>query len=204
MTFKPVVVDVSHWNTVHDWTAVKTGGIEGVILKATESVGGIDPKHALWSAQVKDAGLMRGHYHFLRAGNGAGQADHFLSVAQPEAGDLVALDYEVREVGINDALAFLHRVEEKLGRKAVFYLGGADRFRVDPHDAYLAAHRLWHPQYGPVARIPKPWNKYWLWQYTGDGLGPAPHSVPGIAQGKGTDLSIYDGTPEQLAQEWAK
>ena len=37
-----------------------------------------------------------------------------------------------------------------------------------------------------------------------DGIGPGPHKVPGIPGANGQlDLNSYNGTPEQLATEWA-
>jgi hypothetical protein len=45
------------------------------------------------------------------------------------------------------------------------------------------------------------WQSFWLWQYTGDGSGPAPHAIDGCQ--KNIDISSYQGDPDQLAAEWA-
>jgi GH25 family lysozyme M1 (1,4-beta-N-acetylmuramidase) len=42
MKFNPVIVDLSHFDDVQDWNAVKKFGILGVINKATEGLGMID------------------------------------------------------------------------------------------------------------------------------------------------------------------
>lgn len=68
-------------------------------------------------------------------------------------------------------------------------------------DTFFAEHRLWLCQYGSVAKLPASWKKYWLWQYTGDGIGPEPHTIPGI-EGH-VDLNVYNGTFENLVTEWA-
>ena len=39
MQFNPVIVDLSHYDNVRDWDAVKAFGILGVINKATEGPG---------------------------------------------------------------------------------------------------------------------------------------------------------------------
>ena len=51
-------------------------------------------------------------------------------------------------------------------------------------------------------RHPLPWEKAWLWQYTGDGVGPLPHNVPGI--GRNMDINHYAGSDEELAARWAR
>jgi lysozyme len=205
MTIHPVVVDLSHHNTVTDWEAVKKFGILGVILKATEDLTHVDETYEQRRAEVEKLGLLEGSYHFLRPSDGVKQADHYLSVAQPSVKSLVALDYEIAGVPGRVARAFLGRIEEKLGRLAVLYYGGAVHGQLGT-DAFIASHRLWHPEYpkGIVPHhVPPPFKNYWLWQFTGDGLGPPPHQVPGIKSGKGADINTYDGTAEQLAKEWA-
>ncbi|MFZ1152332.1 MAG: GH25 family lysozyme [Xanthobacteraceae bacterium] len=67
-------------------------------------------------------------------------------------------------------------------------------------DGYLAAHRLWLAQYGPRPVTPRNWPSAWLWQFTGDGVGPKPHSVPGIV-GSGIDINSYEGDAVKLAAE---
>jgi len=47
MEFKPVIVDLSRFDDVQDWNAVKDFGILGVINKATEGLGMIDKTFAI-------------------------------------------------------------------------------------------------------------------------------------------------------------
>jgi hypothetical protein len=49
---------------------------------------------------------------------------------------------------------------------------------------------------------PRNWPSAWLWQFTGDGVGPKPHSVPGIVD-TGIDINHFDGDPVKLATEWS-
>jgi hypothetical protein len=73
--------------------------------------------------------------------------------------------------------------------------------------ALMAKRKFWLCEYGPVARMldivakPLPWVKPTLWQFTGDGIGPQPHGLPGIVT-QGIDLSSYAGTRDQLAKDW--
>jgi hypothetical protein len=45
------------------------------------------------------------------------------------------------------------------------------------------------------------WEKPWLWQFTGDGKGPAPHAIPGIQDNM--DISSFDGSDDDLAAQWS-
>jgi hypothetical protein len=40
-----------------------------------------------------------------------------------------------------------------------------------------------------------------LLQYTGDGVGPLPHTAPGLENG--ADLNAFDGTDDALRAAWA-
>jgi hypothetical protein len=48
--------------------------------------------------------------------------------------------------------------------------------------------------------MPHPWSAPTLVQYTGDGVGPPPHTVPGLE--RGADLNVFGGTRDQLAAVW--
>jgi lysozyme len=76
--------DLSHWNATVDFKALKAGGYEFVILKATEHTGYVDPTFiSRWPAAL-DAGLIVGSYHFFRSNyDGTAQADHHLDVIRP-------------------------------------------------------------------------------------------------------------------------
>ena len=210
MSMTPAVVDISHHNTVKDFGATKAAGIVGVIHKSSQGFAYPDTTYAPRRKMAAAAGLLWGAYHFGTGDNVATQVEWFLKNAQPDDKTLVALDFEdnrLSQMNIEQALEFLHLIEAKLGRKAALYSG--NRLKQTIGDlaladrAYIASHRLWLCQYGPVAHIPFPFTKWWLWQFTGDGVGPLPHNVPGIISGNnGLDINTYAGTAEQLAKEW--
>jgi hypothetical protein len=48
---------------------------------------------------------------------------------------------------------------------------------------------------------PLPWVEPTLWQFTGDGVGPMPHTMPGILT-KGIDINSFQGTRDDLVEAW--
>jgi GH25 family lysozyme M1 (1,4-beta-N-acetylmuramidase) len=71
------------------------GSAQFVGVKATEGAGWNDPNHARIVAEARRRGVKVMHYHFAWAEHSpVTEAIHFLSVAQPKPGDLVALDLE--------------------------------------------------------------------------------------------------------------
>jgi GH25 family lysozyme M1 (1,4-beta-N-acetylmuramidase) len=208
MKFNPVIVDLSHHDDVQDWNAVKAFGILGVINKATEGLGVVDKTYAVRRKPASDRGILYGAYHFLRPGDPIAQADQFLKVALKVANPdeiLLALDHEDRRVKLDKAKQFLQRVLDKTGRRAVLYSGFLIKEQLGRrHDAFLAEHRLWLSHFSTKPKCPPNWEAPWIIQFTGDGVGPQPHQVPGIRIPGGIDLNHYGGTPEQLKAEWAK
>lgn len=203
------VIDISHHNTVMDFGAVAASGIWGVIHKATQGKAYADPDYAGRRAMATKAGLLWGAYHFNTGDPVQSQVKWFVDKAQPDAKTLMVLDYEdnrLSQMNIHQAVEFLHALEQQLGRKGAIYSGNRIKETIadlSPTDrAYLTSHRLWLCQYGPVARLPMGFTKWWLWQFTGDGIGPKPHSVPGVA-GNGIDINTFTGTREELAASWA-
>jgi len=208
MKFNPVIVDLSHFDDVRDWDAVKRFGILGVINKATEGPGMIDKTYAIRRRPVLDRDMLYGAYHFLRPGDPTEQADHFLDIAlSVERPDdlLLALDHEDRRVSLDNAKQWLQRVFSKAKRRAVLYSGFLIKAQLGKnHDPFLAEHRLWLSHFSSRPVCPPNWASPWIIQFTGDGKGPGPHQVPGISIAGGIDLNHYGDTPARLKEEWAK
>ena len=152
--------DGSHWQGASDWFGVAGGGHTFVFMKATEGTGYSDPMYAVNRSGAASIGLRVGAYHFARpAGNGdAGlianaiaQADQFVQVATPRAGDLPpVLDLEARGGLDADALsawtqAWLDHVERRLGVKALIYTSPSFwKSSLDGTSAFAASgFRLW-------------------------------------------------------------
>jgi lysozyme len=208
---QPRVVDISHHNIVKDLGAAAAAGIWGVIHKASQGKAYADPDYDARRVAASAAGMLWGAYHFNTGDNVASQVEWFLAKAKPDDHTLLVLDYEdnrLSQMNIHHAVEFLRLIEAKAGRKAAIYSGNRLKETIDqlgPADSlYMAEHRLWLCQYGQHAVLPHYFAKWWLWQFTGDAVGPMPHNVPGIVAGNGgIDLNTYPGTREQLEGEWA-
>jgi lysozyme len=193
-------VDLSHHNSPPDFKAMKAGGYEFVFLKATESTGYVDPTfHHRW-AQAKDAGILRGAYHFFRPQHDAkAQAEHFLSViGKLEANDLPCVfDWEVvdgvgRDKQIPAANVWLDIVHKATGKRPIIY--GGPSFLADsmkpPVD--FAAYKLWIANYGvKVPKVPAPWGHWTFWQDSEAGV------APGVAGH--CDIDYFNGSIDELS-----
>ena len=207
MDFNPVVVDLSHFDDVQNWDKVKAFGILGVINKATEGRGLADRTYPIRRRPTRDRGILYGAYHFIRRGDPVAQADHFLDVAldvdKPEE-LLLALDHEDRRVPLDNAKQFLKRVFDKTGKMPVLYSGFLIKEQLGQgHDDFLARHRLWLSHFSSEPVSPPNWPNPFFIQFTGDGIGPGPHQVPGIVVDGGIDLNHFGGSAQELKAQWA-
>lgn len=208
MKIVPKVVDIYHGDTATDFGKAHAFGIRGVIHKATEGGAIVDPAYAKRRKAATDAGLLWGAYHFIRPGDAKHQAMRFVEEAAPDAQTLMALDHEDPQVSLLMARQFIEAVEGAVERQLVLYSGFLIKEQIvkatSADIAFFGARRLWlcqYPAHGAQPSWPKPWAKPWLWQFTGDGEGPPPHSVPGL-QDK-MDINSFEGSDEELAAEWA-
>jgi hypothetical protein len=89
-------IDESHHQGDVDWKKVKGSGVAFAFAKATEGETHADPKFARNWAGMREAGLVRGAYHFGRPGRDpVAQARHFVKTVGAGSGDLqLALDLE--------------------------------------------------------------------------------------------------------------
>lgn len=152
------------------------------------------------------AGLLWGAYHFFRPGNIDAQVEHFLKVADPIDGMDLFLDHEDPKCSLEEAKEFMSKLDDKLGRNCGIYSGHLIKEQMVglEDDDWLGEHKLWIAQYGPKAVIPTTWEKYWLWQYTGDNVGTwSPREVPGIDV-LGLDINHFEGTEAELRAGWGK
>ena len=119
----PLVIDLSHHNTVTDFGKIAAAGIRGVIHKATEGVTFKDAEYGPRRQAAIGAGLIWGAYHFLRPGDMKAQAKFFLDTAKLDAGTLIAADHEDEGVSVDDLKVFLSEVANAAGRSPVLYSG---------------------------------------------------------------------------------
>ncbi len=90
-------IDISNNNGSINWTKVASGGYTFAFGKATEGTTFTDGTYSTNRNASESAGLAFGAYHFARpvgtsvagvTASGIAQADYFLGVAQPQAGEL--------------------------------------------------------------------------------------------------------------------
>lgn len=197
----PMVIDLSHHNTVTNLKATYNDGIRGVIHKATDGTHMIDEKLQARYSLAKEAAMLWGVYHFMRPGNVQAQITHFISTIKAQNvfddNTLVCLDMERAGITLSDIMEFLEGVESLTRRSPVLYsgnnlkeLGGADEM------PSLKKYRLWIAQYNNTKpTLPKGYKKYWLWQYSESA------SVSGVV---GTcDVNHFQGSVGDLTTQWS-
>lgn len=124
-------IDVSRWQGEPKWAKVKAAGIRFVIAKATQGNGLVDPQYARNRKRLRAVGIPFSAYHYADPQAGVGdavaEADHFVSTARLDGRNLLpVLDLERHndlsaEQLAEWAKAWLARVEQRLGVKAVIY-----------------------------------------------------------------------------------
>jgi lysozyme len=200
-------IDVSHWQGAIDWpTVAASGKANFAILKATEGKFYEDPTYATNATGAVGAGIPIGMYHVAspskQLADARAEADHFLDVAAPTAGDLVpVLDIELRNVpdGMSPSTlgawirAWLNRVTNVLGVRPMMY-GSQYLFETKlANSTWFADNgfKLWFawPRTPLPSAVPandwqgRSWT-LWQWSWTG--------SIPGIDTD--VDRDRYEGT----------
>lgn len=198
------IVDLSHHNASVDFAALAGAGIAGVIHKATQGAGYVDPTYTARQAQARTVGLRWGAYHFGDGSDAQVQAAHFLATAKPAAGDLLALDVEQDTQGTSMTLAqaeaFVQAVFQRTGRWPGVYGGSYLRQLLGSSTTSVLGNCwLWVSEYGSQPVIAPLWSQWTLWQYTDGNVGPNPHSVAGVGN---CDRDMYNGDLAALQRWW--
>ena len=197
-------IDVSHLQGVVDWTSVVAGGDVFAFAKATEGITFNDPYfHDNWQG-MKQAGLLRGAYHYYRANDDpAAQANTFLTAlgnangsATLAPGDLpAALDLEVT-LGVDPATilqgvaTWLTTVEAATGQTPFIYTYPSF-WQGLGNPLTLSQYPLWIARYG----VSSPgslggWSDWTIWQFDPN------HTISGVAGP--VDADGYQGTLASL------
>lgn len=177
---KYLVADISHYNTITDWGALK-GTVNGLYIKATEGVTYTDAQYAAYTSAAKQQGIPLGFYHFFWPWSGDNgpykarqQADSFWRAIKGNSMQLLpVIDVEETNGCTADEIAAdvgafcdeLVRVDGAPGVMvycspsfATSYLTG------------LTQYPLWVAHYG----VSQPaqadgWSNWDAWQYTSTG-----------------------------------
>ena len=169
-------VDISHWQSNFE----AFNSVDFAIIKATEGVGYTDPAFYNLYDKAKKAGKLLGVYHFARPdlnNSAIAEADWFVKVIRPYVREaILVLDWESGYLGnVEWVKAFLDRVQEKTGVKALLYASRSPINSFNWSSVANADYGLWVADYGAntgeAGRKPevKWWSFYALWQYTSKG-----------------------------------
>jgi lysozyme len=222
MSFVPGI-DVSAWEPKIDWQKVRAQGYAFMFTKATQGIGVVDSRFAMHWPNSKQAGLVRGAYHYLVIGQDPGrQADLFLHTLGNDPGELppvLDLEGKYNEDATNSQImgaaeVWLGRVEKALGRKPIIYSGyyflkdrvcqdGSRGIAVGTPPPWSKDYPLWIAQYlshpyqdGNTPLQLKSWQDWKFWQYSEHGL------VDGITgddgRPTGCDLNFFRGSLQDL------
>lgn len=194
------IIDVSHWQKNIDWPRVVSAGVQGAYIKASELLTP-DPRFEENWRYSHAAGVRRGAYMFYRPDWGMmRQVTVFTSLLlQVGPGELPpAIDFEtdprIGPFGVQTARRdlgeALQMVIDVCGQVILYTRASAlnemlEWNRLQP-PAWAGKVGLWVAHYTrvrPQPFMPKPWTKYFMWQYANDGR------IPGIQTR--CDLNVF-------------
>jgi lysozyme len=190
-------LDVSYYQGVVDWAAVRASGRAFAIARVADGWFK-DPKFDLNWQGMGEQGLYRGSYMYFRASQDPiAQAQLLLDAIGPlgeqdlpPAIDLETLDGMPPSTVVARAQQWLDHVEAALGRRPMIYIaaGFADRIG---NPAQLADAPLWVANWNAQCpRMPSPWGEWKFWQ-TRAATAPGVHTS--------VDLDVWNGTRAELA-----
>jgi lysozyme len=192
-------IDVSRYQQSISWESVKEMKVKNVqlgfvFIKATEGIVNTDPQFKRNWKKSKQAGMIRGAYHFfLATKDGREQAENFISMVDLEEGDLPPVVDIEQTYGVNPAILkkelkeWLEVIEYYYKAKPIIYTG------VDFYSRYLGkefnSYPLWAAHYYQydTPRIDRNWD---FWQHSEEGR------VNGILSK--VDFNVFNGDSLQF------
>jgi len=184
-TTKVPGIDVSMWQGDVDWAAVGSTSTRFAIMRATRGHEFVDPRYAEYLAEAPASGLVVGAYHrakvSLAAGDARAEANHFVDVAQIEAGDVLPV-LDIEEHGgltvpqLTDWVrTWLARVSARTGVRAMIYaspyfwrtyLGDTTWFADHGYPLWIAHWGVSSPNVPAANWGGRGWT-FWQWTSTG-------------------------------------
>lgn len=187
-------IDVSRYQSTISWDAVKQMRVKNVqlgfvFIKATEGIVNTDPQFRRNWKKSKQAGMVRGAYHFfLATKDGREQAANFISAVDLEEGDLPPVVDIEQTYGVSlpvlkkELKEWLDVIEYYYGVKPIIYTN------VDFYSRCLGkefnSYPLWAAHYFQydTPRINRQWD---FWQHSEEGR------VNGILSK--VDFNVFNG-----------
>lgn len=201
-----LIIDPFHANTV-EWEKLATEPrVVAVVHKATSGTRSVDSAYFERKLEAKKRGYLWGSYHFGVTGNPVEQADFYIDTVKPGADELIALDLEdatsTRLMNVNEALLFIKRVKERLGRYPVLYTNhsSAELISARFKNTDFANTPLWYARFiGKVSNFPTGvWPTYTLWQFSSE-IKP---QLPVAGTRSDMDINVFNGPVEKLKADW--
>lgn len=211
-------LDVSYYEPKVNWNSVRAQGYYFAFIKATQGIGVVDPRFVNHWAGAKQAGVLRGAYHYLVVSQDPiKQANLFLSTLGSDRGEfpaVVDLEGKYNETANNRqilavAKAWLDYVEQATGRKPMIYSAyfflrdkvSVPFFGTAP--GWAKDYPLWIAQYlnrpatendSPLQ--PKGWQDWKFWQHSEKGMLGGITNDDGIPTA--VDLNYFRGNLNDL------
>jgi len=208
-------VDVSYWEPRVDWRALRAQGVRFAFVRATSGIGYVDPNFAGHWAGAREAGILRGAYHYMIAlQDPTKQANLFIKTVGTDKGELPPIvDFEDKynetagnKRVVDTGKAILDQLEAAFGRKPMVY---SRRSYFLEHMAvagkqpdWAKDYPLWVAQYpyvyteGMMPTQPEGWQAWKFWQYSESGI------IEGVTdeinRPTEVDLNWFHGTVEDL------
>ncbi|MGY0487336.1 lysozyme [Streptomyces sp. WG-D5] len=203
---KPRGHDVSSHQKKVNWQKAKEKGARFVYVKATESTTYRNPYFSQQYDGARNAGIIRGAYHFAlpHKSSGTAQASYFVRNGGAWRGDgwtlPPALDIEYNPYSkkhpcyglrkstlVSWIKSFSDQVVRSTGRRPVIYTNTRWWQKCTGNSpAFASNHALWLARYDASAgALPAGWTYWTFWQYDNSGR------LPG-------DQNLFNGSTDQL------
>ncbi|WP_346216434.1 GH25 family lysozyme [Caldifermentibacillus hisashii] len=187
-------IDVSHWNAEQGlplsfYQTIKASGVQGVVVKVSESTSYLDPAASVNVANAKQAGLVTSAYHFGRLtsiSDAQSEARWFDKSLQKvgfnkDTDGYVVLDLEATS-GVTDrakltqyANAFVKQMQE-LGYPRVDIYSGSHFYNSSLIPTILIINKPWLARYSASYQEPQWSNGKGAWQWS------STYVFPGLEQ----------------------
>ncbi|HET9826150.1 MAG TPA: GH25 family lysozyme [Chitinophagaceae bacterium] len=194
-------IDVSKYQQLIAWDQVKAMQVKSiklgfVFIKATEGISNVDPQFKRNWKRSKDAGMVRGAYHFfLSSKDGRMQAENFIKVVNLQTGDLPpVLDIEQtygmsKDVIKSEVREWLNIVETNYNARPIIYTN------IDFYKQNLGSdfddYPLWVAHYYQP-RQPRIKRDWIFWQHNDNGR------VNGVLSA--VDFDVFGGDSAEFSQ----
>ncbi|HEY5371522.1 MAG TPA: glycoside hydrolase family 25 protein [Hanamia sp.] len=187
-------IDVSHYNDIPNWPAVKNTGVRFTYIKISEGVGSPDTAAGGHATAAKQSAIKIGYYHFCHPDTRSGGT--VINDANAEADDAMSrlaiipkpdlplvLDLEDSPpwdtpLSPNDYLewinTFISRIQSTSGLDVMLYSRKSYLDVKLPRDHDLGKYKLWISNYSVTdcnkVICPVGWADWAMWQYCEDGV----------------------------------